>query len=451
MSRRLWTVGRGWRTPGRLVAAGAVAIVVLFAPFAALAVGTGRADTALRVIGRDAGPQVLATADLYFALSDADAQVANLLAMGGERDQARAATLARYEQRRVEIGAALLQAHRLAGDSSAEQRTIASILDGYLRFERLAGRALLLAEQAGYPSGVPPPRVLAVYREATDLMSYQVLPQAYNLTLENGTTVRRTHDDARAAILAARVAVAAGGAAAVGCLVWLQLYLARRFRRLVNPALLAATVIVLVHAVTGVVVLTGQADGLRVATRDGFDPVLSLARGRAVSNSLHADQVRYLIDPQRADTYAQIYLDKAQSLVYAEAGSLDAYYAAMAGAPQAVGLLGAPAARTADGTAGDTLAAYERLQRADRDLRALVARGATGAAVESWFGPTGTAFRSYDAALVQLTGRYRAVFEGAVADGEDTMDDLWFWPAVIIMVAVALVVAGVRPRLAEYR
>ena len=38
--------------------------------------------------GHDAGPQAVATADLYFALSDMDAQVATVLLLGDRRPAA---------------------------------------------------------------------------------------------------------------------------------------------------------------------------------------------------------------------------------------------------------------------------------------------------------------------------------------------------------------------------
>lgn len=453
----LGVTGRS-RTPARLGAIATVTVVALVLLFGALAVATATARGALRVIGHDAGPQVIATADLYLALSDADAQVADVLLMGDEHADLRRAALDRYAQRRADVGTALLQAHALAADSPAERRTIRSVLDGWGRYEQLAARALLLAEQAGYPAGAPPAHVREAYREATDVMSYEVLPQAYNLTLENGTTVRRTHDDARATVLAGRTVVAAGGVLALGCLVWLQIYLVWRFRRVFGPALLVASAVALMYAYTGVTVLGVEADALRTAKQDGFDAVLSLARARAVGNSMHADQVRYLIDPERADTYEQIYLDKAQSLVYVEAGNVATYHAELAalvdtGAPQAPGLLGAP---ISDPTAGEddaaaAWAAYDALQQADGELRAAAVAGVGAAAVEVRLGPLRTAFEAHDAALDRLTGRHRERFEAAIAGGEDALADLGFLlPVAMISIAV-LVVAGVAPRFVEYR
>lgn len=432
------------RTPARLGGLAAATVAALALLFGALAVAAASAADALRVIGHDAGPQVLATTELYYALSDADAQLADVLLLGDAYPSRRAAALTRYDQRRAEIATALLEAHRLAGGDQARQRTIASILEGFGRYERLAARTLLLSEQAAHPAGTPPEPVLVAYREATDLMNLELLPQAYNLTLESGTTVRRAYDDARASIDAGRVVVAAGGLLALGCLGALQLHLARRFRRVLSPALLLATAVALLYAATGLAVLGVEAGAVREAKQDGFDAVLSLARAQAVSNSLHTDQIRYLIDPERADTYAQIYLDKAQSLVYVEAGNLDGYYTGvsrLASAPEPVpGLLGAYVDAA-------TVAAYDRLQAADRDLR--TASGT--AAVALRLGPLAGAFEDYDAALAELVRAHRAVFDRAIASGEDAMSGFGFLLPVAMLSIAVLVAAGVAPRLREYR
>src|SRR5262245_17703815 len=70
-----WTHG----TPGRirLLAAGAAVATVAVAVLLVLEVG--RVQRELDAIGHAAGPEVVASADLYFALNDMDAQIANVL------------------------------------------------------------------------------------------------------------------------------------------------------------------------------------------------------------------------------------------------------------------------------------------------------------------------------------------------------------------------------------
>src|SRR5581483_6218968 len=70
--------------PGRIRALAAAATVAVLGVLIVTFVVVGDARDGLRIIGHDAGPQVVATGDLYYALSDMDAQLASSLLIGGE-------------------------------------------------------------------------------------------------------------------------------------------------------------------------------------------------------------------------------------------------------------------------------------------------------------------------------------------------------------------------------
>ncbi|MFC4587010.1 hypothetical protein [Sphaerisporangium corydalis] len=436
----------------RLISGVTVAALVLL--FTVLATTSQSARTGLRIIGHGAGPQVVATAGLYFALSDMDGQIAQVLLLGKDHPERRQAALQLYDRRRGEAGRALFRASALAGDDPAQTRTTQAVLDGMGRYERLATRALQLDEQAGHQAGPPPERVLSIYRDATDLMREELLPQAYNLTLESGTNVRRVHDETRSSLAAGRAVVAVAGVLALGCLAGLQVFLARRFRRVIGPALVVATAIAAMYAFTGFGLPAREAETLLTAKRDGFDTVLSLARARAIGNGMRADQTRYLLDPQRADTYEHTYLDAAQSVLYVEAGNVREYHermSAAAGPSGFPGFLGAALTERDGEGARAAFLAYVRFQGADATLRALPAQDRHGEAVAVRLASLGEEFDGYDARVLALSERHRAVFERAIAQGEDALADLLFLlPAAMISIAV-LVVAGILPRLNEYR
>ena len=435
--------------PGRVRVLTGVTAAALALLFAAIAAGIATAGDGLRVIGHDAGPQVVATAGLYFGLSDMDAQIADVLVMGGADTARREAAIARYERQRSTANQALLKAFELAGDDPAERRTIESVLDELGRYERLAARALLLDDQSAHPPGPPPATVVAAYRQATDLMRQVLLPQAYNLTLESGTIVRRTYDDKTAVLPLLRWAVLLAGLLALFCLLRLQVYLARRFRRVFGPALLTATAVTIVAMVAGVTVLKGDLDHLRTAKIDGFDSIVTLAKARAIGNSMQGDQSRFLLDKVRADTYEHTYLDKSQSVLYVEAGNLDTYQAKLG--PDSGPYLGMLGLRFSGRSGQPALEAYIRFQEADEKFRDLVAARATGEAVAARLGPVREAFDAYDKELVALADRHQATFERAVGEGENALDDLWrLLPFAIGGIGV-LLLAGVWPRLKEYR
>ncbi|MFJ2033523.1 hypothetical protein [Streptosporangium sp. NPDC087985] len=445
--------------PGRIRAGAGAAVLAVGLLAALMGVALGHAGDGLQAIGHTAGPQVVATADLYFALSDMDAQVATVLLAGGESGPGRQAALDRYDQRRAQADSAVLQAADLARGDPTEQMTVRAVLDGLGRYERLASRALLLDEQSRHAAGPPSQPALDVYRQATDLMRLDLLPKAYNLTLDSGTVVRHAYAAESSAVQAGRWWVTLGGALALTVLVALQVFLARRFRRAINPALLAATVVVGVLTIAGVLLLQRVSDELRTAKKDGFDSVLVLSRARAIGNSLHGDESRYLLDPQRADTYEQVYLDKSQSVFYVPGGNLDKYYAAVdnsvaafPGKADFLGFYGSEADRvTLPGqreALGKVLTLYQQFQHADRQMRQSATTGKNGDAVRQ---AMGASFEAYDGALVDLTALHRLAFDDAVVAGDRALGSWNLLLPGAALAAALLILVGVRPRLAEYR
>ncbi|NVI89692.1 hypothetical protein HUX53_21015 [Actinomadura sp. BRA 177] len=419
----------------------------------------------VRVIGHDAGPQVVATGDLYFQLTDMDAQLANALLIGDAAGGGRAQALARYDDNRRKAGDALLKAAKLA-DETTENNTARDLLDALGRYERLAGQALLLDRQTPHASGPPSQQVTDLYRQATDLMKLDLLPKAYNLTLDNGTLVRHTYEDKRSAVLMGRTGLLVAGVALLATLAGFQLYLAKRFRRLLNVPLALATLGTLVLVGAGTLMLSGQADHLRKAKEEGFDSILALSRTRAISNSANADETRFLLDPGRADAYEQVYLSKSQTVLYLKAGNLTQYNDAVQkglsyepGRAPFLGFLGTEAnrpaespeqrAQLADGM-NKALGAYQKGQANDRRMRDLVKAGQRDQAVAAR-GTAAADFAQYDRSLQDLAGIHQKAFDEAVKDGDGGTSG-WYAVLPIAGVVIALLVlVGVRPRLAEYR
>ncbi|WP_030164243.1 hypothetical protein [Spirillospora albida] len=436
----------------RVLTALAAALLVALLAVAWTAVTDAREG--IRVIGHDAGPQVVATGDLYFQLTDMDAQLANAL-LGADRR----AALARYEQNREKAGAALLASAKLA-DESTEDNTARDLLDAFGRYERLAGQALLLDEQNPHAAGPPARKVLDVYREATDLMKLDLLPKAYNLTLDNGTLVRHTYEEKRSAVLTGRTLLLVTGLLLLAVLAGLQLYLAARFRRLLNPALALATLGTLVLVTAGTMMLSAQAAHLRDAKQEGFDSILALARARAISNSANADETRFLLDPGRADAYEQVFLSKSQTVLYLPAGNLGKYHRQVEGdltfepgRASFLGFLGDEASRSTEprqvAALRRVLEEYKGFQRSDRAMRDLVYGGQRGRAVGARAGAA--EFAQFDRSLQELIGTHRTAFDTAVRKGDDGTGG-WYavLPAAGAGIALLLLL-GVRPRLAEYR
>lgn len=447
--------------PGRIRLLASVGVAAVLVLFGAVALAIGHARDGLNVIGHTAGPQVVATADLYFALSDMDAQVANTLLTGRDTGlgAGRQAMLDRYEERRSQADNAVLQAADLAGGDATGQMTVRALLDGLGRYERLAARAMVLDEQAGHEAGPPPREVLDVYRQATDLMRLDLLPKAYNLTLDSGTIVRHAYMAELSAVQTGRFWVGLAGALALVVLVALQIFLSRGFRRTLNLPLLAATVVTAGLTLAAVLVLQHEGDALTDAKEDGFNSVLALSQARAIGNTMHGDESRYLLDPERADTYEQVYLDKSQAVLYVPGGNLDKYYAAVdagvaafPGKADFLGFYGSEASRVTLRGQRDAIAEvlkrYQAFQHNDQQIRQNVANGQRRSAIQ---GAMGSAFGTYDEALVRLTTLHRDAFDSAVRDGDRSLGGWNLIPPGAALAAILLILIGVRPRLAEYR
>ncbi|WP_255205227.1 hypothetical protein [Actinomadura sp. BRA 177] len=467
--------GRWLKTiPGRIRAHVVLCLAALVALLAVLSVAIGNARDSVQTIGHDAGPQVVATGTLYFALSDMDAQVSNILLIGREHDLGIGydESLRVYEKRRAEADAAAVQAAQLAGRDPALKRTVQEVLDGLGKYERLVGQAMQLDAQSNHAPGELPDQVIDAYRQATDLMKLQLLPKAYNITLDSGAHVRQSYETKRSAVLTGRTWVAITGLIVLLLLIATQLYLARTFRRVLNPALVLATLATVVLTAVGAGLLTAHAGHIKTAKEDGFDSILQLSRARAISHSAFADESRYLLDPGRADTYEQTYLDKSLSVIYPDLGdkpiNLESYYAGLEQkvAPYKPGQDDVPflgffgdEARTVDeGREADALAktlqAYRTVQRNDQRMRQLASSGDRAGAIDVRMGRTSGAIRdfgAFDAALSALTAVHQDAFDEAIKDADGGLRGWNAVPPAGAAVIALLVLAGVRPRLAEFR
>ena len=139
-----------WRTtPDRVRGMTVITLLGTVALGLVASVVFGGITGGLRLIGQQSEPEVLATTDLYYRLNDMDAQVANVLLVGGQHglgiDRQQAQAL--YEQDRLQADQDLQRAAVVAASVSSAQQTLRSVLDGLGRYEALAGEAMYLDGQ----------------------------------------------------------------------------------------------------------------------------------------------------------------------------------------------------------------------------------------------------------------------------------------------------------------
>jgi len=462
--------GAGWSTPARIWAGTVAGLVLACCLAVVIAVMFGRLDGEFQSIGTRQVPEVDAATGLYFSLNDMDAQVANVLLVGGNASLAadRADDLAIYGSDRAAADQDLQQATVTeAGDASA-QGDLRSVLDRIGQYDALAADALLTGQQAGGSAGRVPAASVGYYQQATDLMQTGILPEVGSLTSVSASEVDTTYQAGLTTARTGIVVVIVVGVLLVAAAVALQLYLMARCRRMINPALIAATLVAIALVATTVAQLSTEAGHLRVAKQEAFDSIIALTQARAVSYDANADESRYLVDPGRAAQYQQAFLVKSEQIADVGPVGIFAYDAALAADIRAYdgnnsdvrfgGYLGAefrnitfPGERAA---AVRTLLAYQVYERDDRVLRAL-GKSNPPAAVAFDIGTAASqsdgAFNRYDAALSSVIAINSRAFTAAVAGGQGGVGRDVGFPAGAAVILALLLLAGVLPRLAEYR
>lgn len=428
-------------------------------------------DDGFDQLSQRAAPQVAAAADLDVALSNMDAQVANVLLVGNDPGLSdnRARALAVYDQGRTQADSDLQRVAAIGGTDPAVAHAVTSILDSFGQYQALAGEAVSLNTAGGDPSGHPSATELTEYRKATALMP-SLLAATQGLIATSQASLDSTYSDDRTSAIVAQIVVVLIGLVLIAALVVTQVYLRRRLRRRLNPAIAAATLVALVVTIV-VPVLVGSASGqLRTAKVDAFDPIIALSQARAVAQESAANESRFLVDPTRAQQYQQAFQTESQQAITLDHTDITTYDKALRTALDAYNAdysdigFGGDFAIEAEHTGSLTeryaairaMARYAGYELADRAMRSTYGNGDLRDAIQF---DTGTALgystynlARYDQALGNLIAIKQQVFNQAVTDGTGALAG-WsaILPAIVALLVVALVGAGVWPRLVEYR
>lgn len=206
-SQRDGWLGRLRTTPGRLRVG--VALVVLLT--CGLGLVTGLVFAALgsgfTAIGGHDAPLVEQSNALYYAVSDMDAQVGNVLLTGSDpalaADQRQDLALYASDEQHAERD--LQQVAVTAAADPAVQRAVSSVLDALGRYEALAADAIVVNQRGHDPAGRPSAVTLSYFQQATDLMSTTVLPAASSLTTANASALDASYNQDRSTVTSGQV------------------------------------------------------------------------------------------------------------------------------------------------------------------------------------------------------------------------------------------------------
>ncbi len=450
----------------------AIAVSVLFAIVAALSAADVRSG--FTTIGATEEPQVSAGNDLIYALNDMDANLANILMVGDKNlgpGVDRAAFTKLFEADRSEADHDLQMAALHAGPAGAGAQQVGQALDALGSYEAAAGQVIYVdTTAADRAAGELPQSESAQYAKATDLMRGSVLPAAHAVADTNGAALESSYQNRRGLAQQAVWWIVVTGVLALGAFVGFELWLTRRTRRTLNPALVGATVLTAVVMGWGAVSMSSASEHLRAAKKDAYDSVAALSAAKAEGTDANADESRIVVDPSRAAQYQASYLAKSRALLdpgpnvtldtydAAVRADLDAYFNEPSHPVNFGGYLGTEMKNiTFSGeraAAEQMLRTYQTYELDDRVFRQKLATDLSGAILfdtSPAASASDGAFVAYAAAVQKTIDINAAAFTSNVNAGADELG-LWEWlPIVACLVAVGLAMTGVRPRLGEYR
>jgi len=228
------------------------------------------------------------------------------------------------------------------------------------------------------------------------------------------------------------------GLALLAALIGFQLVLSRTFRRTLNPFLAAASVATVVFLATGLAMTAQQTDRVQKAVDQHMTPYLGIQLARAVTFDAVGAMVRYAVAPDFG--YDHGYADDVAALDGTN-GRPGLLHAGLSGTDAVL------SARTSsDWTTVQTDAGKLRNEVDGGDVDAALTE-ATGIAG----GQLGQDFYALDTHLGQAATAQRSAFEAVMADARSGASGWAAAPVAVFGAVMALALAGVWRRLAEYR
>lgn len=408
------------------------------------------ARQAMQTVGKDTAPSIIAAQEISSSLADLDANAGNYL-LGSKLNQVAAQQA--FEERRATVTRRLVDAAKNITYGEAESVPINQLFDGLGRYLELYAEMRYRKDNNDQTGAV------TVYTSATDLMHARMLPAAAAL---DGANLKFLKDEYQKQQLRSEGAEVVAGLVAAGLallLVWAQMFLFRKMRRIMNPALLGATLVTGVFGFYLVTRISVAREDLRVAKEDAFESIHALWQARAIAYDANGDESRYLLlGGLRSQAFEQAYKDKVAKLATlpqpADSALTskklpDNYKGYFADELRNVTF---PGERDAALKMIRAFAAYDKI---DGAIRTLERSGKHAEAVAKCIGlgadDSNAAFDRFDKALQEVVAINHKEFDATVDAGiHDLVIARDVLPVASLLIA-ALALFGIRPRLREYQ
>jgi hypothetical protein len=407
-------------SPGRLqlilatlLAAGILTGVV--AGLTGYATGSGTRD-----LGSRSQPLLVEAETIYSALADADTTAAQAFLAGGLEP----ATLTRrYDADLARATEALTSAARRTPDSGAAAAAVQALSSGVPQYA-----ALVATARADNRQGLP---VGASYLSAASALNRDtLLPQADALFRAAQRDVGDGYGNARSIVWTGVLVLLL--VVLLVALVQAQRYLSRATHRTFNLPLLAATGVTAVLALAAGGLLVAQETHLHRADEDGSRPVALLAYARIQALRERGDEALTLVARGGSGPLEKDFTEQVKP-------QLDRQLAEVA--------------RYVDGATARSLAAnHEAYVAAHTAVRKLDDGGNYDGAVALAIGPqTSLTFADLTDSIGAALENHKATFTTEIDDAGRGLTLLMIGGPLLALLICGLVVAGLRPRLEEYR
>ncbi len=409
---------------------------------------------AIKTIGKDSAPNVIAAEHIKAALSAMDANAANeLLAAPGHAARAVNA----YEERRAEASKALIAAAENVTYGESERAPI-------LKIELALGEYETLVQQArDYHASGDAAHQDTAYLRATAMMDEVLWPAADALDKANLDMLEDSYQTRRLTAGLSLGVLEFIGLGLIGLLIALQVFLFRRTNRVLNLGLVACTLLTFAFLSYAGRTFTASMHQLKVAREDAFNSLNALWRARAVAYRASADQSRFLLLRTGGAPFEQDFTEQIDKL--AKLPSPASYEVAADRAIQGkkprdfTGYLADELNNiTFKGEAEAAKATLIDLRfyvSECEEIRGLVDAGkskqAIALAMENPAGQSNSWFQQFDRDLGRTMEINQKAFDAAVDSGFRTLAG--FEPVTLALGAslCLLLWHGIRPRLKEYQ
>jgi hypothetical protein len=474
-------------TPNILRAAAAAVGVLAVVAALVLSGSASGARSEISTVGKTDAPSVRATDDFLFQLQDMDAQLVNALLVNGDQNVhvPRATSEGLYDRDRKAADGDMEKATvALAGNTAALDQ-LHNVSDAFGQYQAQATRTLAEDErEGGTVAGTAPAAVLADYQaDHTVLFGSDgrsgLMKAATDLETASKDAIASSASQVDSSLTTVGVEFVIFGVLLAGGLGVLQVFVFRRFRRVVNPALAAATVVALVFLVGGAVSASDASANFHTAKSDAFDSVLALSEANALSAGINSDESRWLLthdQPSLSTQFQQSFLQGENAIADVPGGNgIPAYADALkreADARTADNLDQTPMTKDSSfgaefknitfPTEGDkaftAFADYNAYIQDDAKLRAMPLDTPAGLKTAIDFdtnadtpGSSDQTFNTYSSALGDVITLNESHFESAMPAAENGIGT-WAWLSYVLAVLlIGLTVLGLRKRLNEYR